>query len=747
MTDWKSTACVLCSVNCGIRVMTGGDDGRQILKVRGDGDHPASAGYVCNKASRINYYQNPRDRLTTPLRRRGDGSYESIDWGTAIAEIAAKMAAIKGTYGGEKILYYGGGGQANHLPGLYARATASALGIKYRSNALAQEKTGEFWVADTMFGGWAHGDFHHCEVGLFIGKNPWQSHGIQRARTTVRDIAKDPKRTLIVIDPKRTETADLADIHLAVQPGRDVWLLAAIAAAIVQDGHVDETWLESHVEGAEAVLEHLSELPIGRYAALTGIDEATIRRVAEVIGQAESVAALEDLGVQMNRHSTLVSYTQRLLWLLTGNFGRPGTNYLPNGLGAIGRGTPGGTSPVTGARIIAGLIPCNSIAEEIVTDHPERFRAMIVESANPVHSLAQSDAFRQAMRSLECSVVIDVAMTETAREADYVLPTSTQYEKAECAFFNFEFPDNYFHLRKPLFPPLPGTLPEAEIHARLVEALGAMPGGAVERLEGALREGREAFRNEVFRALADDPGLFAVAPVVLYRTLGAALPEGMAQGAAVWALAHDFARRNEAAVQAAGHEGNGGALGDTLFDAMLEGTAVKFSSEDWEAVWQRVRRGEGKIRLDQPEMLAELAVVAAEVPNETSAEFPFVLSAGERRAFTANTVVRDPEWRRKDREGALFIHPDDARSLNLGDGSLARVHTARRSVEVQVALNDRMHPGHVSLPNGQGVDYPGVDGSLERVGISTNDLTSLEDRDKFVGTPWHKSVPVRIEAI
>lgn len=747
MTDWKTTACVLCSVNCGIRVLTGGDDGRQILKVRGDDDHPASQGYVCNKASRVNFYQNPRDRLTTPLRRRTDGSFEPIEWDTAIGEIADKLAGVKAAYGGEKILYYGGGGQGNHLPGAYARATASALGIKYRSNALAQEKTGEFWVADSMFGGWAHGDFHHCEVGLFIGKNPWQSHGIQRARTTVRDIAKDPERTLIVIDPKRTETADLADIHLAVQPGRDVWLLAAIAAAIVQDGWIDRDWMDAHVEGAEEVLEHLSTLPVGRYAALTGIDESMIRNVAKVIGSARSVAALEDLGVQMNRHSTLVSYTQRLLWILTGNFGRPGTNYLPNGLGAIGRGTPGGTSPVTGARIIAGLMPCNSIAEEILTEHPDRFRAMIVESANPVHSLAQSDAFRQAMRSLDCSVVIDIAMTETAREADYVLPTSTQYEKAEAAFFNFEFPDNYFHLRKPVLPPLPGTLPEAEIHARLMEALGAMPADLVDRLKRAWREGREAFRAEVFGALAEDPALVAAAPVILFRTLDEALPEGMGQGAALWALAHDFARRNETAVRNAGHEGEAGALGDALFDAMVEGSAVKFSSEDWDAIWQRVRRGEGKIRLDQPEMLEELSLVAAEVPGETSPEFPFVLSAGERRAFTANTVVRDPDWRRKDRDGALFIHPDDARSLNLGDGARVRIHTARRSLEVQVAWNDRMRPGHISLPNGQGVDYPGDNGELERIGIAPNDLTSLADRDKFVGTPWHKSVPARIEAI
>ena len=186
MADWQSSACVLCSLNCGVRLKLGGEDGRTIERVKGDRAHPASQGYVCNKASRLNYYQNGQDRLTSPLRRRADGTFESIDWDTAITEIAGKLAAVRDTHGGRSIFYYGGGGQGNHLPGAYARATLSALGARFRSNALAQEKTGEFWVANQMFGGWAHGDFEHCEVALFIGKNPWHSHGIQRARATLK---------------------------------------------------------------------------------------------------------------------------------------------------------------------------------------------------------------------------------------------------------------------------------------------------------------------------------------------------------------------------------------------------------------------------------------------------------------------------------------------------------------------------------------------------------------------------------
>ena len=748
MPEWKKTACVLCSLNCGVEVQLGGDDGRRIVRIKGDRAHPASRGYVCNKATRLDYYQNHRDRLTSPLRRRADGTFEPIDWDSAITEIAGKLAAIRDAHGGEKIFYYGGGGQGNHLPGGYARTTSSALGIRYRSNALAQEKTGEFWVADRMFGGWAHGDFESCEVALFIGKNPWHSHGIQRARVTLKELAKDPRRKLVVIDPKRTETADLADIHLAVRPARDVWLLTAMAATIVQEGLHDSDWMATHVTGAGEVMSVLGRVSIAEQCARAGVEESQVRDTARLIANASSVAVFEDLGVQMNRHSTLVSYVQRLIWVMTGHFGRPGTNYLPNAVGNIGKGHRRGQSPVTGAPVIAGLIPCNAIVDEILTENPNRFRAMIVESANPAHSLADSASFVQAMRSLECTVVIDVAMTETARAADYVLPAATQYEKAEATFFNFDFPDNYFHLRHPVLEPPAGVLPEAEIHARLAEALGAVPKEAVDRLNAALEQGREPFREAFMALLGADPSLAGIVPGLLYRTLGTTLPPGLAQAATLWPIAHDYARRNPGAVRAAGVEGEGPGLGENLFWRIVEsqsGTII--SREDWDAVWARVTTASGKIDLDHPEMVAEIVAITEETPSETSESYPFLLSAGERRAFTANTVVRDPAWRKKDRNGALYMNPDDARRLNLGDGSTARVTTRRCAVDVTVEVTDRMQRGHLSFPNGQGLDYRDHGGDRERTGTAPNDLTSLDHRDRFVGTPWHKSVPARVAAI
>ena len=195
------------------------------------------------------------------------------------------------------------------------------------------------------------------------------------------------------------------------------------------------------------------------------------------------------------------------------------------------RGGAARRTPVTGARIIGGLTPCNVIPDEILTDHPKRFRALLVESGNPAHSLADSARMREAIAALDLVVVIDVAFTETARLAHYVLPVASQFEKAEATFFNFEFPHNYFHLRSALMTPLPGLFSEAELHARLVEALGALPADAVAALRAAWQEGRTAFRARFFELVGANPRLLGVAPVVLYRAIGDLLPEGLAEGA------------------------------------------------------------------------------------------------------------------------------------------------------------------------------------------------------------------------
>lgn len=758
--DWKKTACIICSLNCGLEIKT---EGGRITKIKGDKSHPISQGYICEKSQRMDFYQNGADRIDSPKRRKPDGSYENVDWETAIREIAEKFATIKHRHGGESILYYGGGSQGNHLGGTYADSTIKALGIQYRSNALAQEKTGEGWVQGKMTGAPVHGDFEHCEVAVFLGKNPWQSHGFARTRATLREIQNDPSRAMIVIDPRRTETAKMADYHLAVKPGTDAWCLAALSAILVQEELVATAWLAEHTTGYEAVKAAMKKIDIARYATVCGVEEALLRSAARRIASAKSVSMIEDLGVQMNVHSTLNSYLNRLVWLLTGNYAKVGANnaFVPllnlsnssrSASKTPGTGKPVAPrkwthSPVTNSKVIMGLIPCNVIPDEILTQHPKHFRAMFIESANPVHSLADSQRMRQALRALECSVVIDVAMTETARQADYVLPASSQFEKAEATFFNLEFPRNGFQLRHPHLAPRQGTLPEAEIHARLLEAMGELDSSNYTFLRAAARIGRTAFGLAFAWKSMRDKKVARYAPVVLYRTLGQSLPANLAPAASLWGLSQLYVRAQPAAARGAGFGGPTLQGGNRLFDAILKNpSGVIFAVSKYSDSWDAVKLPGHRINLYIKEMLDELATIDNKLPPHRP-DYPFILSAGERRPETSQTSIRNPEWMKKGSFGLLRIHPQDAAALGCAEGDWIQLRTPRGTAQAPIELTDELQPGHVSLPNGHGLDYHRADGTLDRRGVSLNELTNTTDRDPFAGTPWHKYVPVHLERL
>ena len=745
-TPWKSTACILCSTNSGLHVQI--EDGH-FKKIKGDKTNPRSKGYTCEKAAGLDHYQNHSDRLTTPLRRREDGTFEAIDWDTAIREVASKLAQIRDTHGGSKILYYGGGGQGNHLGGAYSGATRRALDMRYSSNALAQEKTGEFWVERQMLGGRPEPDFEHAEVAVFVGKNPWQSHGFERARPILKAIAKDPNRKMIVLDPRRTETADLADIFLQVIPGTDAFVLAAMLKVMLEEKLIDEEFLAATAGDGQPLFDVIGQVPVSDYCDRAGVPEALVREAAQIIGGAESVSVLEDLGIEMAPHSTLNSYLEKLLYTLTGNLGRPGTMNIGTHIGKlIGSGKDNRVTPVGGHRIITGLIPCNAIPSEILTDHPDRFRAMIVESGNPAHSLADSPAMREAIDALECVVVIDVAMTETAKLADYVLPAASQFEKVETTFFGGGFPNNTFLLRHPLFPVMEGTLTEPEIHSRLCRALGAYDDEDLVDLRDAANESLAKFGMAFVQAMGNQPKLAAIMPVVLYETLGRSLEEGLEGAALLWGAAQTLAAEHPDSVRRAGFEGEGSALGDALFRGILEHpNGVVITSDPYEVTMERIQTDDGKINLVIPELVQELADLIDEAAPKATDDFPFILAAGERRTSTANTIFRDPSWRKKDIDGALRMSPGDAKRLGVEGGGRVRITTKRGMREAVVEVNDTLRNGHVTLPNGHGLEYPDAEGIRRVYGTPLNELTSAEDRDWLALTPWHKHVRAQIEAI
>ena len=758
MSSTHSTACILCSQNCGIKVDV--DEQHRFGKIIGDPEHPVSEGYLCQKATRLNYYQD-QARLTSPLRRKKDGSFEEISWDTAIREIADKLVHIRDTHGGETIAYAGGGGQGNHLGGAYATALRAACRTPYFYSALAQEKTGNFWVNGKLFG---RQNTNYCEaVGeaeyvLIIGANPMQAHGIPKARPTINAISRDSERTLVVVDPRRTETAKKADLFLQVRPGKDAYLMSALLGVIIQEGLEDREFINTRTHGFEEIKPHFEAIPVAKYAAIAGIEETTIREVARGMATAKTMAIRSDLGIEQSHNSTLNAYLARLLFLVTGNFGKEGTNCLHTLLlpliGHSKEPEEGGiVTQVTGMKAICKLFPPNILPLEIDSDHPKRTRALIVESANPLSSYADIPAQKQAYEKLDLMVVIDVALTETARAAHYVLPASSQYEKWESTFFNLEFPKNFFHLRPPIVPPLDNTLPEPEIHHRLVTAMGELP-ASFPILEAIARLDRRMPSLRLFPLALGLTFLFRpkwkkYGPVLLKATLGKALPNGASAAGVLWYGAHTYAKKYPAEVARTGLSGKGYALGEALFNKILNSpSGTDISIHRFEDHWSLIRYSDRKVRLAIPEMLDWLDQLPekARAQEQIERQYPFNLIAGERRIYNANTILRNPEWRKVDKEGALKIHPDDAATLGIETGDWLKCSSATGAVELSAKVTDEVPPGVLSMPHGYGLQYPGED-QPERLGAAANMLTSTDDCDPLAKTPYHKNVRVKLEVI
>jgi len=729
------------------------EDGR-ITKVRGDRENLKSQGYICNKAARIPYYAHHKDRLTTPLRRRADGGFEAIDWDTAIAEIAARLRQLVEQHGGRSIALYGGGGQGNHAGGAYSHALLRSLGSRSVFSALSQEKTGDFWINGHMFGSQTchtAEDVHHCDLLFVIGANPWIAHGFPNARDHLNQIRKDPARKMIVIDPRRSETAEMADLHLAVRPGADAFLLGAILAALVRRDALDHDFLTQHTGGFEDVKAALLGIPVAQWAAAADIPLDQIERCADMIEAAKAMTVRVELGIQQGVNSTLNSYLEKLLIMLTGSFGRKGTNQLHSWLQPLWGNSPSQQFAAADTEVIAGLLPPNVFPQAVLNDHPDRLRGVWIDSSNPANTAANTAEVERALASLELCVVVDVAMTETARLAHYVLPASSQYEKTEFTLFNFDFPTNYFHVRAGVVPPLQGTLPEPEIYTRLARALGLLPGdNALAPLREAASHSRPAFAHALRGFMGANPNAAALGALVLYNTLGATLPDGTAAAAPLWQAAQACAKRAPDAVRRAlGADSSmpNEVLGDALFDAVVGArSGAAFTEHTYDDVWSLVSHPDRKIRLaiaPMLEWLARLDPAQAEAPKD----YPFVLAAGQRRMFNANQIFRDPAWRRDDPDGALLISTRDLEDLGARDGEWIAVASPSGRVVVRCKADDSLRQGQLALPHGYGQSYPTRDGERLSNGPRVNALTDGGNCDPVARTPYHKHVAVRLEKL
>jgi len=388
----------------------------------------------------------------------------------------------------------------------------------------------------------------------------------------------------------------------------------------------------------------------------------------------------------------------------------------------------------------AGSFPTAVMPEEILSDHPDRLRAVFVSACNPLRSYPDTSAYEKAFGQLDLLVVNDIVMSETARLAHYVLPCRTFYEAWDGSFFPLTFPKVYFQMRRPIVPPPEKCLEAAQIFTLLADKLGLIPDvpdDLVKEAEGS----RLAFGAKLMGWAAKEPLARSRMPFVLAKTLGRVWDS--AALAALWGLlmtAPDAFRKN---AERAGFK-PGMDLGDRIFQDILDKPQGLWVGEvDPEANMSGIRTPSGKIELHIPELEGEAEGLDGE--SEAQAlnlprEFPMILNAGRHIKYNANTLMRNPEWNKGKRACTVSLSPSDASALGLRDGQRVRVLTEAGNEVGDLQVTDQVRKGMVLIPHGFGLIYDG-----EVYGINANRLTKNTHRDP-IGTPLHRYVPCRVEA-
>lgn len=760
------TACVICSHNCGLRVDV---KDNVIVAVRGDESHPSSLGYTCNKGYAIPNYVNHKLRVEHPLKRMPDGRHERISWEQAISEIGAKLNHIRRQHSPRAIGIAGIGGQGNHSNGFGAIPFLYGIGSPMFFNALGQEKTQHALVDRRLFRAthdlYLPGDEHNADFVLIIGSNPLLSNRGVNATETIKELVRDEKRKMVVIDPRVSDTARRAHRHLRIKPAQDVHLLLALAGVIVQEKLVDYAFLNEKTRDADKLLAQFRRIDIAEMARRSGVSLEDIQATAREFATAERACISWDLGLEQTLHNTLTSYLIRVISLLTGNLGKPGGNVF---LQLFGPKTPFmpfmAKARVSGIKAIPMFVPIgqfspNLIPEEIEQDHPERLRALIVDGANPLASYADTSRFRSAFEKLDLLVVIEPAMTETARVADYVLPTPTGYEKWEISLF----PKDMIvpQLRPPLVRGPDEALPEVEIYYRLARAMGVAP--AAPRILHTLAKrarttlGGPAYLAALFTLAGARLGnpLASVGRVAfwLYETLGPQLPNPMMS--LLWLMTHGYALTRREQIERALPETkamrNPFALGEYIFQKLLDHPdGVIVGLQDTENNFaQFCNYRDGKARIYQRDFARDIEALMAGDVRAQDIDYPFILNGGMRTGWSANTIIRDPSWRKgRGPHAALHMSSEDAAALGVASGALVRLSSRRGSVTVPVKVEANTLPGHVHLPNIFDLKYPDAEtGELRSTGVGINELSDADDRDPYTGIPHLKHIRCRIEPV
>ena len=737
---WKKTACVLCGNGCGLEVQV---ENNRITKVRPDKDSPASEGYICRKGMNVAYHQHNADRLLYPLKKVGD-KFERVSWDQAISEIAEKLKGILEQYGPRSLASLVGGGEFNTYGNPFPVRFVRRLGSRYSYSAANQEFAGRYWAHGLTLGNQGFqfaSDHENSDMLLLIGKNPLMSHNYPQSRRKLLKMSKDPDQLLVVVDPRLSETARIANIHLRIRPGTDALMVKSMIAIILREEMHNRTYINEHTDGFDEILPWFADFDVKAALKVCELDYDQVFMVCKEFTTRRSCLH-DDLGVLMNRHSALVSYLLVVLMAICGRICVPGGNYLvAGGIYSDPNDPKTWRTQVTDIPAINGMFPPNVIQEEIMSDHPDRLRAVINFAANPLRSYADTTAYEKAFRRLDLLVVGDIVMSETAALAHYVLPSKTAYESWD-GNPGGGFSGVFSRLCPPVLEAEGEQKEGGEMFTLLADAMGLIP-ELPESLyktaeSGNIRDYRDALMDHV----SANPESGPVLQFIAAKTLGNAI--GSAHLASHFTM---FMQRSAAQQEEAAKAGfaAGPDQGLDIYQATIDHPeGVLVGRRDPEKNIERLGTKSGKIQLyarDVEDWVKEINPADEEEGLKPDEEFPLILMAGRHMDMNANTSMRDPAWNEGKRYCTLAMNTADAEELVLTDGQTVRVTTEAGEETIEVEISPDTRKGHVIIPHGFGLVYDGV-----KYGANVNRLTKNTNRDQF-GTPMHRDVRCRVEAV
>ncbi len=741
----RFATCPLCEATCGLALEIAGDE---VVKVRGDSEDVFSRGFICPKGASIGELHADPDRIATPLVRR-DGELVEASWDEAFAAIAEKLEPIRADGDRNATGVYLGNPNAHTLDGLiYLRALIKAIGTRSIFSATSVDQLPKQIACASMFGTGLTlpiPDVDHTDHMLILGANPLASNGSLMTAPDMRGKLRSIRERggkVIVVDPRRTRTAEAADEHHPIRPGRDAHFLAAVVHTVVAEDLAAPGELTAQLSGLDEIGEAVAGFAPEAVAETCGIEAEEIRRIARELAAAPSAAVYARIGTTTQEFGTLASWLVDVLNVLTGNLDRRGGVMFPlaaagqtnaNGEGGRGRGFEMGrwSTRVRGMPEAFGEVPVACLAEEITEPGEGRIRALVTVAGNPLVSTPNVGRLGVAFDELELLISIDCYLNETSSRADVVLPVLSPLERShyDLAFYQLSV-RNIANFSPPVLPPHPGIEPEWRTMLRLaglfagagpdvdVDAFDDMVALEVARretvTEGSPAEGMDP--AEVVAALGERRGPERVLDLMLRcGPYGAGIAGRPGRGNGT-ALSLDELEQHPHGIDL-------GPLEPRLPDVL--------------------RTASGKIELCPPAIVADLERLAAAIGRGHDE----LVLIGRRHLRSNNSWMHNvPHLVRGKDRCTMQVNPADAERLGLATGGTAAVSSRAGRLVVPVEVTDTIMEGVVSIPHGWGHDAEGARMSVAAgsPGVNSNLLADEQLVDALSGNAVLNGIPVAV---